>query len=277
MTPPDSPLWAPGVDVDTPSAFYCTGEEFLRVSSFGSLASVELAVRTRFLGRDGALSPSGDRHVPTSTRTLATTDHPLGQGWLLGCAIFATVGTPRVGQVFVVVDLIRGSGAGAVIVQTLAQGYVTDTSRLSWPASPIRRSIDGPGVLRSITGTDPAANTEVSETVPTNARWRLRGFAVQLVTDANVATRRVVLQLDDGATLLWAATATDSQVASLTRQYGFPNVGSYVVAQVSTIGIPGPEGLPLQGGFRVRTATVNIQVTDNYGAPQLLVEEWIED
>jgi hypothetical protein len=81
----------------------------------------------------------------------------------------------------------------------LLQGYVTDTSRLSFPGSPIRSSIEGPGVLRSITGTNPAANAEISETVPTNARWRVHAIRFTLVTDANVANREVALTLDDGA------------------------------------------------------------------------------
>lgn len=276
MLEPNSPA-AAALGAASPAAFYCTGEESIRVTSFGSVAANALTLRTRFLTIDGDVVPSSDRHVPNADRTSATSETPLGRGWLLGCEIFASTGTPRIGQTFVLVEVIRGSGTSATVLQTLVQGYVTDTQRLGYPGAPPRWSTDGVGVMRSITGTDPIAGAEVSETVPTNARWRLRGFTVQLASDATVATRRVILQIDDGATLCWAAQAMDAQVASLTRQYSFPVAGAYVVAQTSTIGIPGPEGFQLQGGFRIRTATQNLQVTDNYGAPQLLVEEWIED
>lgn len=267
----------PGHRIDTPSAFYCTGEEFLRVSSFGSVAAVELAIRSRFLRRDGTLAPTADRHVPTSNRTVATTDHPLSEGWLLGCALFASSGAPRIGQVFVVVDLMRGSGSGATLIQTLAQGYITDTQRLSWPSSPIRSSIDGPGVLRSITGTDPAANVEISETVPTNARWRVHAIRFTLVTDANAANREVSLTLDDGTLVYCRVPSRATQAASLTFAYSaFFDSALEAVAQDTerTIRLP---RLDMQGGHRFATVTTNRQVTDNYSAPQYLVEEWIED
>jgi hypothetical protein len=268
---------APGEDVATPSPFYCTGEEFLRVSSFGSVVSVELTLRTRFLDALARLVPSADRHVPNSNRTIATTDHPLGDGWLMGAEIHASVGSPRVGQVFVVVDLMRGSGAAAVVLQTLIQGYVTDTSRLGWPGSLIWRSTDGRGVLRAITGTDPAAGVEIIETVPTNARWLFHAITFTLVTSATVANREVNIAFDDGANVFARSFSGTNQAATNTVIYsGFHTTQRGAAASTGIVAIPLPR-IPLQGGFRVRTITTAIDAGDNYGAPQYLVEEWIED
>ena len=75
----------PGVAVGSPSGFYCTGDESLRITSFGSVASVELAVRTRFLRVDGYPVAGSERHAPNSDRTSATTTVHLTDGWLLGC------------------------------------------------------------------------------------------------------------------------------------------------------------------------------------------------
>jgi hypothetical protein len=37
-----------------------------------------------------------------------------------------------------------------------------------------------------------------------------------------------------------------------------------------------PNGLMLLAGHRIRTNTQNLQVTDDWGAPQFLVKEWLE-
>jgi hypothetical protein len=266
-----------GRDLAAPSAFYCTGEEFLRVTSFGSVTSTVLAVRSRLVDLDGRVYPSSDRHVPNSDRTSASTDHPLGAGWLLGCEVFASSSSPRVGQVFVLVEVMRGSGAGATVLQTLLQGYVSDTARLSWPGSFNRWSTEGAGVLRSVTGTDPAAGVEINETVPTNARWRIHGFTAQLVTSAVVASREMALILDDGANVFVRVPAGAGQTASLTRLYSaFYAAQRNTLLIDTTINFPLPR-LDLQGGHRIRTITTAIDAGDNWGAPQMLVEEWIED
>lgn len=266
-----------GLRVGAPAPFYCTGEESLRVTSFGSLAGVVLAVRNRFLRVDGVPVPSGDRHVPNSDRSIATTEHPLAEGWLLGCELHASTGSPRRGQVFVVVDVIRGGGTAATVLQTLVQGYVTDTSRLTWPGSPIQSSIDGPGVLRSITGTDPAAGAEISETVPTNARWQIHAIRFSLVASAAVANREVALVYDDGANVFARIPSRVTQTAAQTIAYSsFRDAALEAVAQDTERWIRLP-WLSLQGGHRFRTITTALDVGDNYGAPQYLVEEWIED
>jgi hypothetical protein len=136
------------------------------------------------------------------------------------------------------------------------------------------RFVPGTGEYEVVTGADPAAGAEISVTVPAGFSWRLTAVSATLVTDATAATRRVGLLLDDGATQLWAAQATDGQAASLTRGYSWPNLGSYVVAQTTTIGIPGPDGFFLRSGSRVRTATVNFQAGDNWGVPVFYVERF---
>ena len=258
-------------------ALYLTGEESLRVTSFGSVAGVELAVRSRYLDVEGQLIPSSDRHVPHSDRSVASTIHPLGRGWLVGVQVYATVGPPRIGQVFVVVELVRGDGAAATPLQPLFSGYVTATQRLGWPGSPLHSSTEGRGVLRSITGTNPAAGVEVSETVPTDARWHVLAFAVTLVTSAAAANRELSLTFDDGATVFARVPSGYTHIASLTRLYSaYIGAVRNAAAQDTTQTFPLPD-LHLQGGYRIATATTNKQAGDDYGAPQLLVEEWIED
>lgn len=260
-----------------PFARYFTAEDNLRIASMSRVLSVEVTVRLRWLLPDGTVQASVERHLPASNRVYSTQDIPTPEGWLIGAEIHASLFAPRIGECWVVLDVVRGSGAQALVLDTVLQGYVTDTSRLAFPGSPLRSSIDGPGALRSITGTDPAAATEISETVPTNARWRLLAFDVALVTDATVANREVVLTIDDGATVLIEVPSAVAHAASLTRRYSFARGVQRATPAASTvISAPAPD-VALQGGYRVRTVTTGLQAGDNYGAPQLLVEEWIED
>jgi hypothetical protein len=257
--------------------FYFAGDDWLRVSSLNSVAGVRVVVSGRFLPSDEARpKPFRDDHTPNTDRTVATSDIGLGVGWLQHVTAIVSSGTPTFGAVFVRVDVIRGRGAAATVVGSLLQGFVTSGQRLAWPGSLIRSSLEGAGVLRSIVGTDPAANTEISETVPTGARWRLVGVRFALVTDANAANRNVSLVIDDGANAVFEATALNVQAASLTINYAASAAG-FATGSVSnrqSIGIP-PD-LVLPAGYRIRTETGSMQVGDNYSAPQLLVEEWLE-
>lgn len=267
---------APGVTV-TAHAFYFTGEDHLRLSSFNSAAGVTIGVRGRVLRVDGSIEVFSESHVPNTDRTIATANFARGEGWLLDAEIFVTAGTPRRGQCFVVLEVVRGFTGAVFALSTLIQGYVTDTQRRGWPPATLAMSTEGPGVIRSITGTDPAPGSESSETVPTNARWRVLAWTTTLDTGGVVANREPELVFDDGVTIFMRAPSGQSQTASTARNYScYPYAARFTLVNGITIPIPIPD-VHLAGGFRVRTVTANLQAADNWAAPQLLVEEWIED
>jgi hypothetical protein len=258
-------------------SIYVGPDDHLRITSFNSLAAVTLAVEARVMCATGDVQACADRHVPNTDRTPASTLIRLREGWLLDWLVRATAAAPRVGQCFVVVELVRGFTGAVVPIAALGQGYVTDTSRFGGPGTPLLQSIDGRGVIRSITGTDPAAGAEVSETVPTNARWRLIAVQVTLVTDATVANRQPAIDLDDGALSFWRSGVGANQTASLTIRNNWGDAaGAFGSTGAPSNGLL-PRDIQLVGGFRIRTSTTNLQAGDNYGAPQMLVEEWIED
>lgn len=256
---------------------YMTGEESLRLRSFCSLAGVTLALEGRILHLDGSIAPISAPHVCNSDRSAAETVHAIGPGWLQHVSVRAIVGAPLRGQCFAVVEIVRGRDAAMQPLGVVAQGYAFASTGLAWPGSPIVDSVDGPGLIRSIAVADPAAGAEWSETVPTNARWRLLGVDAPLVTDVTVANREVVLTIDDGANIVAEITAAQNQAASLTRRYSFARgVQRGVSATATIINAPLPDAL-LLAGYRVRSVTTNLQAGDNWGAPRLWVEEWIED
>lgn len=259
------------------SSFFFDGADRLRLTTFGSVASVVLTLEGRRLTVTGDVVPFVETHTPTSDRTSATSLYHLGAGFLLNVQIRASTGAPRIGQVWAILEVVRGLGTAVQSLALLYQGYITDTARVGWPTSRSRSSVDGPGVLRSITGTDPAANTEISETVPTNARWRPLAIQFDLVTGITGAVQEVSLALDDGTTVFARVPQGTVQDVSLTRTYVFAHhLPRNTLSQVAVFNAPLPR-VDLQGGHRLRTITANLGADDNYGAPQLLVEEWIED
>lgn len=259
------------------SAFYLTADDSVRLRTFGGLAGVTLALETRLIGPDGRLQAGEERHTPSATRVETTTLHNVGDGFLLSASVRAIAGAPRRGQVFAILDLVRGTSGAVQPLAMLLQGYVTDSSRLGWPGSPVQASADGPGVLRSLTGTNPAAGAEISETVPTNARWRLLCAQFTLTTDANVANREVAFVFDDGASTFHTTPMNYLHTAGVPIAYAV-GIGGPVVVASSIVGRSQPiPALTLPSGARFRTTTANRQVGDDYSAPQYLVEEWIED
>ncbi len=131
------------------------------------------------------------------------------------------------------------------------------------------------GRIISFTGTDPAVGEEISQTVPDRRRWRILAVRFTLVTDDTVADRLVHLVLDDGTNIFADICVTTAHAASITKAYNFSNFGSTQLNPVTCLYIPLPP-LPLSPGFRIRTATDLKEDGDNFSAPQLLVEEWID-
>lgn len=260
----------------SPSGFYVGGEDNLRLRSLNAAAGVLLNCAGRIRGTDGVIRPFSVNQTPNTDRTVASTLSSIGEGWILNLRVAPIAGTPRIGQCWALVELVRGFSGATSVVGTLVSGYVTTNQPLAWPGSPMRGTLEGPGVIRSITGTDPAAGAEVSETVPTGARWRLIAMNVVLGTDATVANRNVTITIDDGVNLVYQGGVNRNQVASTTIGYSFGSgTGAFGDSLNAVLGsLPAP--LVLLPGWRIATSTLGRVAGDNFGAPQLTVEEWLE-
>ncbi|MBA7479414.1 hypothetical protein ES707_14848 [subsurface metagenome] len=131
------------------------------------------------------------------------------------------------------------------------------------------------GRIRSITGTDPAAGDEISETVPARRRWRLLTIKYSLVTDETIVYRISRVYIDDGTNLLISLYNDRTQEGSLTRDYHYIQLPIDPITINTNTYLPLPN-IILAAGFRLITDTLLLQDADNYSAPQLLVEEWID-
>ena len=131
-----------------------------------------------------------------------------------------------------------------------------------------------------VTGTDPAANTEFSDTVPASQWWGLVCATVALVQGIT-QTPQPVLVIDDGATTLFESFGcTTAQAVSTTCRYtwgiGMP-ISGLIGATTNVHAEAGlPAGLVLCPGYRIRSTTVGIGANSDYGAPVYLVRKYVD-
>jgi len=268
---------AAGRVLASPFQFLTTGEDNLRIACANSLAGVTLAIQGRRLTSQGSIEAFAWTFTPTSDRLVTSQLFSLGVGAILNLTIFAAVGAPQIGQCFVQAKLVRGFSGALVVLGTILQGYVTSSQELAWPGSPIQSSIETGGYARVVTGTTPALGAQLSETVPTGARWELRSLLAQLTTSAVAGVRQPALVLNDGARTYGLAlnpgTLGPSAQLTFVWQVGLPAVP--VTAGYSPIGnLPYP--LTLSGGHRVFSVLNGGDPGDQWDTVHYAVREWLE-
>jgi hypothetical protein len=272
---PDAPNYSPAL---AGPGFYLHPDDNLRITVYNALATVRVKATGRRLDAiSGRVEPFEHEFTPTSDRVASIITRRLGEGWLLNLQLFASNAAPLHGQAFAVASIVRGQEGFVVDLATLAAGYVTAKQRVAWPGGIITSSLEGHGALRSIAGSTPAAGAEISETVPTGARWELLAFEATFVTSAVAANRVPQLTIDDGTTVVFRLGAALNQAASLTqRRSWFQGAPAPYLDNASNLPLPIPSNVRLGSGFRIKTVTAAIDVGDQYSAVQYLVREWIE-
>lgn len=255
---------------------YMLQDDYLSLSAYNSAASVQLSLAYRFIGKDGR-PQVGELHLtPTTARVVSTVRAPLGEGWLTHARINLAAGTPLRGQCYARLGVQKGDGSTGFLWARLIGQYVTSENTPAWPHGRIMSPLEGPGALRSIAGTDPAAGAEISETVPTGARWKLHGLNATLVNAAAAATRVPQLIIDDGTTVLQRIPAAMTSIISDTVVFSWGATGAATSIATVAAMTPIPKDLMMLAAWRVRTLTNALDSGDNWGVPQLFVEEWIE-
>lgn len=137
----------------------------------------------------------------------------------------------------------------------------------------------GHGFIRSIDLGNPAANTDyTSQTVPTNAVWKIRGFSGALVQGIT-QTPKPTIVVTDGTNAVFRATRMGVQAVSETVTYGLLEGGYHP----STSSFSSPEDFIYGAfsrrifpeGYVVTFPTVGKGANTDWGAGRLLVEEWV--
>ena len=123
----------------------------------------------------------------------------------------------EIGEIWVMIHIqLRGD-----LAAELCSGYIYSGKNLSWPAQLNNEVVPNGGQIVSLTGTNPAANIEISQAVSTSEKWRLMAIYFTMVTDANAANRQVNLIIDDGTNNLMTLPAPAVQTASTTVIYNY--------------------------------------------------------
>lgn len=278
--PPELPLSLAGVPpqqwLAAPSPVYLTGEESLRLTLIANGSGFPVTVNGRALNPDNTLHPITLAAVTTSTRQPSTTTIGLAEGWLLDLRIAASF-QPGPGQVWAMLELVRGANSSSPqVLATLCAGYVMQSTPMFWPGGINQVPLGGEAHLRSITGSVPAAGAEISEVVPSFARWDLLSIRATLTTSAAAANRDPALLLDDSTNVFFEAIVPAHQTASAawrtTWAQGiqplYPITNGPMLSAL-------PVGVRLGPAYRIRTSTLNIQAADQWSAIQYLVREWM--
>lgn len=268
---------AGGRILPTPAQFYLTGEDRVRIVSANSLAGVSLKVQLRTANFAGDTVPHSFDHTPNSDRSIKREDYAIGSGSLLNVTVFARTGAPLIGQVFVIIQLIRGAGVNAIVLGTILAGYVTATQALGFPGSPIRTSIEGDGYVRYVTGTTPAAGVNIAEVVPTGARWDLLRVYATFTTSGVAGNRFVCLALLAAGPRSFLGTQSTSQGPTQAAAYSWAQ-GVQQATDVTNViwQNPIPSSAILLAADSFTTYTPNLGVADQFSAPQYVVREWLE-
>ena len=275
--PSSAPIVGGGRLLPTPAQFYVTGEDRLRIVSANAMAGVSLQLHWRHAEPSGRTVPNAQTHTPASDRSIAVTDYPLGVGSLLNVTVFAGAGAPKVGQTYVMVQLVRGTGASAIVLGTLLAGYVTSTQALGWPGSPIAGSLEGGGAYRSIAGATPAPGVDLAETVPTGARWELQHVFATLATSAVAGNRVPYLRKQiGGSNAVFTFNPNPVPAVTFAGLGWAPNIPVAFDAANAAWITPLAQPLVLQAGDVLNTFTFGLQAGDQWGNVRYTVREWLE-
>ena len=258
------------------SGKWLTEHARLRISVWNSVTPAAIIFFCyRMLESNGSVSDHQIQITPTTDRAVTESDIRTGVGYLLNCFFTTETLTVRRGAIYA--RAVMRNDKDNNTIDYLCQGYVSSQSSPMWPDGNSEPSVGGQGLINTVIGTDPAAGVEISQTVPTNARWHVRGIQFTLVTAVAVATRRVVVVIDDGANEIFRFDSQSTQLASLTRNYKIADYKLQPADNGTFIYIAAPFDFELLQGYRIRTITENLQAADDYGAPVLAIEEWIEE
>ncbi|MGH9408217.1 MAG: hypothetical protein ACRD1V_02035, partial [Vicinamibacterales bacterium] len=121
-----------------------TGEDALRINSWGSVAGLILAIEGRLISDEDCIVPIAESHTPNSDRSIHSTIIGLNDGALATLQVRLSSGSAKRGGVFVTVEIVRGVLGAIQSLGILAAGYVVNGLPLAFPGPRPLSSLDGP-------------------------------------------------------------------------------------------------------------------------------------
>ena len=278
--PPSQIQTAPNLVAFNPKAvtpsqpLYLQRNDLVGFSTLSNVTGFTIRINYRWLTPEGEIKEGElDLSPPVS---LLQSSFSIFEGWLLSFHARITATMAPGGWVFIQAAVFREFNAvlGPNAHALLWEGYLSTNFGGGWPGPSAKQITDGAGVLRSITGSTPAAGAEINEVVPSLRRWNLLGLFATLVSSATVINRTPAFFFDDGANIFSGSEGIFTQPASTTSRYSFSTVvpSQAFISNFLPVGLLLP--FPLKANFRIRSTTLNLQAGDQWTAPQYLVQEW---
>ena len=134
-------------------------------------------------------------------------------------------------------------------------------------------------VPRTVTGTDPAANTECSDTVPAGKCWLLRSYSLSCVQGLTQTPLTSLTVTNTAGTVVYSYPGTSSaQDASVTLAMRWaPGLSLSAGAAATSATAPIADDMILPEGYSLVTSTAGKGANTNHGAPSIFVYEYSID
>lgn len=261
-----------------PFPFVLTGADQLRVKAVTSAGSMTITVCARVLSRKSEVR----RHVftvaPANDYLVHTFDFPIGDGYLLDVnARASATGVPGT-DTWCGLELIVGLSGEKQQVTTLAQGYITPNAPIFGPYGTWQTPLSGPGNIRSVLVSNPAAGADWSQAVTTGARWLVTSLRAIFTASAAAANRVIHIGFNDAVNQYYdnvvATAITAGQAAQIIAAAGVQ--ASFSATSLEAV-LPLPTPALMSGSFHVFSSTNNIQAADQWSAIVLNVIEWLDN
>lgn len=262
--------------VQPPAGLYITQDDLFRIEFTSSFVPATMEFAARILEPNGTVVYYRQRVRTTATRAPVAAAFDGIEGFLLGFLCVLVVGSGEDEWNYASVGLSRGNASVTRVFQVLVNGYFDLATPLFWPGGPSRGPTQGTGILRQLNASNPAAGGEVIQLVPESTLWRLVGLEVSLVTDANAANRRFILEARRSTIVLFAAAASVVQTASTTFRYSVGHWGTDSGNLDGRVAVNWPDHVLLSAGDVMTTVVANLQAGDDFGVPSFFVEEWFQ-
>lgn len=279
-----SSLPAPSVVLNAtgvPALFILTGVERLRVLAITDDGNATYSVNGRMQTPKGDVVPFSFVGQSTNTAVLQTQDFNLGAGTLLTLTvqIVQQSGTQMWGRDWVQVQVIEGTGTGAVVLGTLVQSYVTASLPVAWPGTPFRAAVEGPGLTRTTNIFGSIPGTSTAHFTPGHPfRAQLLGFSFSYTSDA-VAGSRIMEFFFQGpfGTNAWVVQSL-GQAPSTTRSYFFvPGAASVDYSAINGVFVYGvPEDVFLNATDTLLIQAGNADVGDTFNNGNVVWRSWYD-
>jgi hypothetical protein len=267
-------------DTTPPSIVYVARDDRLRATVYTQHGTSQITGGARLLKADGSIQIYA-LNIPgingQSGAFTSSFDFDLSEGFLLDVAFLAP-GTISLGDIFLSLGLIRGTGSSALWVQTLVQDYLVGDQAVGWPGSGIKNSVEGDGGVVTQVYTNPLAGSAFFDmAMPNGVEWEPVLASCGFTTSAAVGNRNLQVQLRK---VLGQPYLMAFQVTQVASQGNFYMVGKGLTAIQDSFNnhtLPLPTGYRMRGGGfdSIRFIVLGVDAADQFSSGIVETRQWL--